>query len=154
VSFRTDDPTGAKLLREWINGLRNHDTSQAPHGAQQRLLHPGIKATRAPGVLGTTALGRVHIRPGEGPQSISSLHYMRSAAPGVIDHHEFNAMLGGLLALTANRRCELAPEIYSHEQSGQALAHPLNGLLDSTLQAPFPEWHDVNLNPSEGIDPS
>ncbi len=139
------DPTGADRLRTWIEGLRNAEPGVAPTSHILRMIHPGIQPLSGDGLVGVDPLSTLHV-PGEDASAVSLLHYMTvDAESPKFDLHGQAAMLGALITLVTDRRCQVAPEIFAKvEGQDHPFAIPVTGQVDSTLGAPMPAWEQVD----------
>lgn len=139
------DPTGAGRLKAWIEGLRNVTPDLPPAFHVLRMIHPGLYPLHGNGLVGVEPLSVLHV-PGENTSAVSLLRYI-TAGPGrpTFDLHGQAALMGALLTLVTDRRCQVAPEIFAKaEDQEHHFAIPVTGQPDSVLGAPMPAWTDVD----------
>ncbi len=139
------DPTGAARLKEWADGLREFPPGTPPTFECQRMIHPGMVPANGDGLLATEGQGLLEV-PGEHIQSVTILHYMRAGSPSEqFDTVGRDAMIGALLTLVTDRRCQVVPEVMARvEGQEHAFALPLAGAVDTHLGAPMPDWPQVD----------
>ncbi len=142
--IKADDPTGARLLKAWIEGLRTQSRKKKPRFEAQRLIHPGLTPAEGKGFLAAEAQSR-HDHPGSpSPLGVTLVRAIRPTAKVAdFDQPEFNALLGALLTFATDRRCQVVPEVFLGVESG-IMAVPLAGRIDPILDAPLPPWRQVN----------
>ncbi|MFG1745782.1 hypothetical protein ACGFJ4_16580 [Micromonospora chalcea] len=139
------DPAGADRLQTWIEGLRNAEPGVAPTFHILRMIHPGLQPLLGNGLVGVEPLSVLHV-PGEDASAVSLLRYITAGTESrTFDLHGQAAMLGALLTLVTDRRCQVAPEVFA-KVDGQEdhFAIPVTGQVDSTLGAPMPAWEQID----------
>ena len=144
--LRDGDPTGAAALRAWVEGLRSLQPGVRPSFHAIRMVHPGLQPASGGGLVGADPQPGPLLIPGENVSSVTLLQFLTGdESDARFDVHERAAMLGALLTIVADRRCQVAPEIFAKvEGQDRSLAIPVTGQVDSTLGAPMPEWHDID----------
>lgn len=140
-----EDPSGAMRIKAWIAELRRLGRESPVNRSVQRLVHPGHQPTRGNGLLAAQPL-RSYQPPGEEPKGVVLLHYLHGDRDQrSVDPHAEDAMLGALLTLVADRRCEVVPELVAKvEGNDRSLLIPLTSQADSKLAAPLPPWEEIN----------
>lgn len=139
------DPTGASRLKAWIDGLRNAVPGVPPTMHLLRMIHPGLRPLLGNGLVAVEPQSLLHI-PGEDASAVSLLRYLTvGPEQPTFDLHGQAAMLGALLTLVADRRCQVAPEVFAKvEDQEHHFAIPVTGQVDSTLGAPMPAWEEID----------
>ncbi|MFF5179213.1 hypothetical protein ACFY2Q_14435 [Micromonospora sp. NPDC000316] len=142
--IKADDPTGARLLKAWLEGLRTQSRKKKPRFEAQRLIHPGLTPADGSGFLAAEAQSR-HDHPGSpSPLGVTLVRAIRpSTKVDNFDQPEFDALLGALLTFATDRRCQVVPEVFLEVESG-IMAVPVGGRIDPILDAPLPPWRQVN----------
>ena len=150
-----DDSTGALRLRAWVEDVRRLPKDAPQRTIVQRLVYPGVSPVEGRGLLTAHAHHPVH-HPGEGAQWSSLVHFMQagdgSETNGDPEANERDAMLGSLLTLAADRRCQLIPELSARVQgAANAFMIPMNLRTDDTLTAPMPSWSAVDKQLADAV---
>ncbi len=133
-------------MKQWVTNLRALGPDNPPRTFIQRMLHPGVAPSSGAGLAAAQPLMPIYVA-GENGQSLVLLHVLDGpAAEGEQgETHIRDAILGGLLTLVADRRCQVLPEIpLSIEGQNQTVLAPLTGQIDATLGAPMPPWKDID----------
>ncbi|WP_454728539.1 hypothetical protein [Cellulosimicrobium protaetiae] len=139
-----DDSTGALRLRTWINDVRALPKGERPNNFAQRLVYPGIGPCQGKGLLSAKPLYPVS-QLGEGVQWASLIQFVQAAGGQDVEVGERNAMIGALITVASDRRCQLIPEItIGVEGADHSVLMPINLQTDDTLTAPMPPWRQVN----------
>ncbi|MFF3063013.1 hypothetical protein ACFVQ3_00510 [Oerskovia sp. NPDC057915] len=139
-----EDSKGALRLRAWVGDVRALPKGEQPTKIAQRLVHPGTVPLAGKGVLTATPIGPL-MQAGEGVQGLTLLQFVQADRSQDVDHNERNAMIGALLTVAADRRCQLLPEgVVGIEGGNHSLFIPVNLQTDDTLIAPMPKWRRVN----------
>lgn len=139
-----DDSTGLLRLRNWINDVRALPRGQRPNTYAQRLVYPGIDSRQGRGLLSAKGMYPV-TQLGEGVQWASLIQFVQAAGEQDVEVGERNAMIGALITLASDRRCQLIPEIaLGVEGADHSVLMPINLQTDDTLTAPMPSWRQVN----------
>lgn len=152
-----DDPAGALNLVRWVEALRavadKTVTAAAGEAAvasmsvhRQRLVHPGVVPVSGDGLVAAQPLQALRSA-GRTPESISLLHWLDSVSGLDPDRLEQqNTLLGSLLTLVTDRKCEVVSELVLTAAENPDRAHllPLSSTIDSILGAPMPAWPQID----------
>lgn len=117
------------------------------------MLHPGLVPASGNGITAAQPLGQMYVA-GENAQSLALLHVLdgKASPDEESNAHTRDALLGGLLTLVSDRRCQVLPEMsVKVTDEPQTVFVPLTGHLDSLLGAPMPEWADVEKRVRETL---
>lgn len=147
------DPSGAAHIKQWALNLRSLGPERPPRTFVQRMLHPGLVPASGNGITAALPIGQLYVA-GENCQSLVLLHVLdgEPASGEETNAHTRDALLGGLLTLVADRRCQVLPEMSLKVQGQpQTVFYPLTGHLDSLLGAPMPDWIEIERDVREAL---
>lgn len=140
------DAGGVSAIRAWLTGLEVSDDGKLDiRPVVQRVVHPGLEPLGGEGFIAAQPLGRADT-PGSWPRSATLLHWFEPINEANVTNLEHrDRLIGALLTLVTDRRCEVVPEVLTKiEGQDNTTLIPLAGQVDAALGSPMPPWENID----------